>query len=506
MAKSIFGICLALILLFSISGQAANSGNQTDSPLLYYYSDEQSAFLIESADGSTQEVLAEFERPRGFAIQGPGWSPSGTWFAWHGTAQQVYAVNRDTGVQIAIPTSSQVEQGMFFLFAKWSPNRDVLSVVREQGLGAGYTIDVEVQVHDLDRQTVVFEQTMSDDYPDIAEIPFFQSGLRWHPEQDVVFWLYQAPDEPTAVIKRIDVLSGTVQEFQIGSIAADENRCILGSFSRLGWLYNSVDQTLMNGTESFELDLSSEFEGLNVARVYWNSRNDVAMVYFTETCRDAEQYQAGLLSIEDQTITWITEVVPYGNPVNVPEWNVDDIHVWVRVSRAQIAVINVDTKSMDTIDLTEMGVGDSLSVQWWENILLLQSQYDNDIYAYDPILKIMEPLSLVFARPFVLPGIVFSPSGRYIASVSTCIEGTFAPCIIDTTSDTFVQLPPNEVEARSQYGVVRWHSNEEWLLFGEFIHISYSYVRVSNVNGSIIRDIGYCFNNAVGLGWVPERR
>jgi hypothetical protein len=55
----------------------------SDAPYLYYYSREQSAFIVERADGNDRKILAHYE-PKGsdVAIGGPGWSPSGKWFAW----------------------------------------------------------------------------------------------------------------------------------------------------------------------------------------------------------------------------------------------------------------------------------------------------------------------------------------------------------------------------------------------------------------------------------------
>src|SRR5262249_49898949 len=43
----------------------------------------QSAFIIERGDGTESRVLTHYTLPDGFdIIRGPGWSPSGRWFAW----------------------------------------------------------------------------------------------------------------------------------------------------------------------------------------------------------------------------------------------------------------------------------------------------------------------------------------------------------------------------------------------------------------------------------------
>jgi len=53
------------------------------SPYIYYFSDKINAFIIEHADGTDTRVLGRGVMPPGVdRVDGPGWSPSGKWFAW----------------------------------------------------------------------------------------------------------------------------------------------------------------------------------------------------------------------------------------------------------------------------------------------------------------------------------------------------------------------------------------------------------------------------------------
>jgi WD40 repeat protein len=57
---------------------------QTDDvPYLYYFSREVNAFIIERADGADRHWLGQgLARENASMIDGPGWSPSGSWLAW----------------------------------------------------------------------------------------------------------------------------------------------------------------------------------------------------------------------------------------------------------------------------------------------------------------------------------------------------------------------------------------------------------------------------------------
>jgi hypothetical protein len=56
----------------------ANAQSNQESPFLYYYSEEDSAFIIERTDGTDRQVLARTHSQA--SPTGPGWSASGAWF------------------------------------------------------------------------------------------------------------------------------------------------------------------------------------------------------------------------------------------------------------------------------------------------------------------------------------------------------------------------------------------------------------------------------------------
>jgi WD40 repeat protein len=76
-------LILLLALLFAAVLPGSAAAQTDDVPYLYYYSREFNAFLIERADGTDRHWLGQgLARENASNIDGPGWSPSGLWFAW----------------------------------------------------------------------------------------------------------------------------------------------------------------------------------------------------------------------------------------------------------------------------------------------------------------------------------------------------------------------------------------------------------------------------------------
>lgn len=68
---------LASLNINSIFGESA-------ALYIYYFDHEDMAFVIESVEGNNREILANFSTldVETEYVLGPGWSPSGNWFAY----------------------------------------------------------------------------------------------------------------------------------------------------------------------------------------------------------------------------------------------------------------------------------------------------------------------------------------------------------------------------------------------------------------------------------------
>src|SRR5690606_24844138 len=123
-----------------------HAGGKSDAPLLYYYSTIENAFVIERGDGSEQRILTEFTIPQDcYAydychISGPGWSPSGMWFAWTVQNNARLPVEQAT-VNIVDRTGNQrlnLEQLRGVESLQWSPTNDLLLIERYTAEESGY--------------------------------------------------------------------------------------------------------------------------------------------------------------------------------------------------------------------------------------------------------------------------------------------------------------------------------------------------------------------------------
>src|SRR5947208_2174957 len=116
----------ALVICLTVIHSARVSTAQLNSPFLYYYSRDKAAFIIERANGSESRILASYTlHPTpgvDESIIGPGWSPSGKWFAWSseleagGSKGNVFLVKREGGTSRKV-FSTEVGVGEM----KWSP-------------------------------------------------------------------------------------------------------------------------------------------------------------------------------------------------------------------------------------------------------------------------------------------------------------------------------------------------------------------------------------------------
>src|SRR5215208_3273113 len=80
-------IAASLLIIFALIGSHHRLQAQTDSPppYLYYYSQLLGGLIIERADGTdSRQIAADVIPPKLTGLGGPGWSPSGKYFAAQG--------------------------------------------------------------------------------------------------------------------------------------------------------------------------------------------------------------------------------------------------------------------------------------------------------------------------------------------------------------------------------------------------------------------------------------
>lgn len=131
---------IGLLLLVCLCWPSTSPRAQADVPYIYYFSHDLRAFVIERADGIDTRVLGPaLPEPKeeavgfaGFGIDGPGWSPSGKWFAW--TTKLVYLgggplPSRPSVVRADGAQRLTLLDHLDFAQMAWAPHDDRLLVV-----------------------------------------------------------------------------------------------------------------------------------------------------------------------------------------------------------------------------------------------------------------------------------------------------------------------------------------------------------------------------------------
>jgi hypothetical protein len=121
-------VIVTFICIFLLFSQAHS---QSDVPFIYFYSQQDTAFVIQRADGTEPRILAYYSPlPRHVNITGPGWSGSGNWFAWStrgrgGGAfpENVHLIDRAGERQMVVLPDLATILGI-----RWSPVDDVIAV------------------------------------------------------------------------------------------------------------------------------------------------------------------------------------------------------------------------------------------------------------------------------------------------------------------------------------------------------------------------------------------
>ncbi|HEX2907486.1 MAG TPA: hypothetical protein VHO69_11530 [Phototrophicaceae bacterium] len=117
----------ALLLLIVLPVQAQTTELP---PYIYYFSDNLNAIVIERADGTDSRMLGQGLMPPGIAsISGPGWSPSGEWFAWESAYKSEYGEDTtDSGYAVKVDGNayfSGKERGLTRVWhMEWAPTSD----------------------------------------------------------------------------------------------------------------------------------------------------------------------------------------------------------------------------------------------------------------------------------------------------------------------------------------------------------------------------------------------
>ncbi|MCQ3931574.1 MAG: hypothetical protein DPW16_14040 [Chloroflexi bacterium] len=471
---------------------------QSDTTFLYYYSLETEAFIIERPDGSERQILAEYKLPEFHtAVFGPGWSQSGNWFAW--TSGDPWGTRPDSSAFMVSRDGTQrftlLDGLSSILNLQWSPTSDLLLVSR-----LGETHRREFFVIDANTQTILTTFDIDD---------FSFTGAEWTP--DGLFVVLYGYEENTKRQMTIISPNGHIQERTI--YLADTDNCLslllASSWSKTGkaiYLQSEGDLVIEDFHTGEKVNIS--LPNSLIVEAFWSPDQNQAVVFIQTSCA-ASTYQAWLLDIQVMSFRLLAEnvVLPYCS-----DW--EGLPCWVWSSEGNAAIFLLDGTLLTLLQdgqLKQVNIpseyGYSFSytpLQWTPDgsqILSLRETPDNKVALFSFDILTHESTAL-FEMDYIRNFSVAS-DGQHVALSGFCEKNEMSGCIFDTESRTMIPLISSQ-DSLGNTSYFYWSPDDNWLIQAEEVLTGSRLLTVSNLNGTIQRDIGFCVVSQSCFGWLPK--
>ncbi|MBI5961704.1 MAG: PD40 domain-containing protein [Chloroflexi bacterium] len=524
---------LTLLLVFgSVIFASPTRAQEPSNPYIFYFSDTLHAFIIERADGTDTHVLgAELmtlaDDAQSFHVDGPGWSPSGQWFAW--TAAQIrynngyfwsdyspYVLSVDGTQQLALPDQLQDVQLV------WARDTDLLLAVSRtsERLHPDDPNDTHSVIHtylaliDVTSGTVVAaleDQTFSDYY--IYQRYFLRPTVV-HTNDGQHFIVsyvdYEGGDSyyGTMLLVMFDT-QGTITQKRLdayGPISMDGHYSDFPSVSPAGWVAYPT-------AKNFQVD------NLLTGETYIFPRLDDPNTIFGDASGQYAMLTDGdlwLLDCAAGTLVRLREDWILNTEHIVDEWP-----VWSPDSRYAVLLNSHNgfafyDRTANT--LTEFVVESwkpNTHVKWyWPDAThcLLYREGELDTILYDLVSSTARPLTTNLSPPGDYDYWVYmdyyprlSPDGRLLVVIG---EGAI---IYDRAAGSLLGIRPDYGAAGTTLGgEVAWHDSGDWLLiFEDALVAGGAYVRdlgIVRADGTLRRDLSFSWMpNPITLNWLPPQ-
>jgi WD40 repeat protein len=488
-------LATALVVLPAVpSPLTASSAAQTeDAPYLYYYSDILKAFVIERADGTDSRTLATNVMPENYNyVSGPGWSPSGKWFAWTGaslegggtTTSSVWVISAD-GTR-RFNGLEEVRLGEYGGLS-WSPFGDKLLVVDDMQLWDQSGDDVYSLV-DVDAgQIVATFQTKSD---------WRVCGSIWSPDgyYKMFYHFRSSTNDEIQTFLRTVSPTGDVRDRKLDGIPVMLTY-FCPTVSKAGWfLYHTSDGTKLIGEnllsgEHIELDPLPD-----VVMLDWSPGGSYGLLWqeSTETL--------WLLSVSENKMFPVAEHIPYDSYGPTNRWSPtqDKVAFWAK--EGEVRLLDAVTHQVTTI----IEGAENAQFYWHDDgrTLIIETEQKVSLYdAESQTIRVVPGLSLGLNKRTTL-----SPDTHYLG-----LTGDVGiPSLLDTTTGQLTTFVPFSGAPRWRVEEYLWHPDGEWLFTAETIAFAGGGggpegVSVLKVDGSLRRELTVLEISPTGVNWLPDR-
>ena len=527
------GLCVLLVCGVLAAGPVAAQGDgDSDAPYIYYYSYAHNAFVIERADGTDTRLLGEDVTdlvvddeegpPVTVGVDGPGWSPSGQWFAWIRTLQfegytwrsrAVYILSVDGQRRLTLLD----DIGFDYVQAVWAKDEDLLFVAGqsieyaagEQLRAANGVMHRYMVLIDTSANKAVAEYTdsVSFAYPDLAYIPlspvvfqtysektffaqFYNNGGNSVPGSLSLYRLNGLGDATGQRINRIYV--STMPGYEAPSF----------TYSSQGWITYvpfTADAPDGEGRIVLENTVTGETAAIDGCGTYANWPEDQNLrLWGQKECQ-----------VDVKTKRW--RVFDGFAPFNDGAWSPDKltyVELWRSSEYLDLVVQDFHTNpgTVTTISAPDVDVSEQpFAIRFADWIW---STNRHGILRVKPLTYVLDLQTYMFEPIIGLPyytahTVELSPSERYVL---TMLQGVV---VYDTMRNTLGFIRPAYDSWQTPWGG-KWFldSAEQWLLIFENANAAVGNVccsvGVSRIDGTQRRDLIFAQNPSESMyTWLP---
>lgn len=453
--KILFTAIVVMIALVSSQAQVAQP------PYLYYFDDEVKHLVIQRADGTDLRILGDGLMTEPTAI-GPGFSPSGRWFAWVGYS--IYGDEPWSVYFISADGSESVRYEMDFerVTIKWHPSEDWL-------LLRGRTITNDIIIRILDVRS-------GNTLASVTSIPFDNHRCQFANTLWINDGSHALIDCTEYRADEINIIIAVLTpESEVMWIT--ENSEPIGSLNSHGWIatYDSGIVSLINLITDGRVILEIEFNSM--PQVFWRDAGEALIAYEG----DVYWWTNNELTRIITDVMFVSPWSPNGDYALVGNYlfdgdtlletaPIDAWHEWLGPYHARVFGSNREKYILNVID-------GSLTRIVSSSILLS---------------RLREP-----------SGAALSPDASRFAHIY------IGPVIEAFDNATVTLVRPHSQSYRTQAGgEVFWDESGEWLLVSEDALIGNAptirNTAVMRPDGTDYRELNFCVASSVCVGWLPS--
>ncbi len=513
---------LALVLILGVGSFASSAHAQESSnPYIYYFSDTLNAFIIERADGTDTRVLGE--GLMGFTasadniyVIGPGWSPSGQWFAWTAAQAGLYGYSGAGFRPYAFQADGTRRLTLLDRFADaqlaWSNSTDVLFVASRQverlkpddpddthSVMSTYLALIDVETEAI---IALYEDETVSNYnlyyspanrPDVT-----RTNDGGHFIASLVD--FEGGDSYNGTILLVMLgIDGSLTEKSLdafGSVSIDYGYQTFPSISSAGWVAypTEVDFRAENLLSGQQLT----FESLDdLQQIYWDAGGQYAMLV---------NDHLWWLDCTTGSLTLLHENWEFDNTFfrgERPIWSPDSSYALMLGPDNILYAFERTTGTLWDVPIIDAEDRYSPYIAWYwrdDTHVVIYAETEPGIFIYDPVSFSLEHIDVdmsLYSQPRL------SSDGRYIAFID---EGAV---IYDTVTEHYQKLRPSYRGFNTAPGFeIYWDDTDEWLLlFEDALAAGGANIRnlgIARADGTLRRDLSFSWTpNSLTLNWLP---